>query len=134
MQAPQKNQLQLVCISTGYCIYDIYVNAFVVFPAKKSQEVKEYLAHHLIGLIGALGVLHEQNFSVVLSCGTLLSVLSDLPMNFRWFLLVSGKNIYMPNEVLFLVSFFFLRVVFVGKLIRRCYDAHLLMEETISEV
>jgi hypothetical protein len=31
----------------------------VVFPGSKNQEVKEYLAHHVIGLVGALGVLYE---------------------------------------------------------------------------
>jgi hypothetical protein len=117
MREPRQLHLNLVCISAGYCIFDIYLNAFVIYKGNlMTTEVKEYLAHHIIGLIGALGVLYEGSFNITLACVTLLSVLTDIPMNIRWYLLINKKSrhwLYLPNDFIFIISFFLLRVALI---------------------
>ena len=127
MDKPNQLKMSLICISTGYCIFDIYINMFVIYKGKMTGEVKEYLLHHFIGLIGAVGVLWEGSFNITLACATLLSVLTDIPMNIRWYFLVTKKSnhpFYLPNDFVFLLSFFFLRVVLIFFLIKRNIDAH----------
>ena len=115
----------MIAFSSGYCLYDIYV--CLVEIKFTLDEAKDYIFHHVVGIMGALGVMICGRFTVALSAGNLVSELSNALMNVRWRLLKHKQTehwAFVPASVTFMICFFFSRVVFMLMLIIRLVDAH----------
>ena len=67
IQKPQRSQLWLICISTGYVTYDLWVCIFELgYTMAKGGD---FIVHHIVGVLGAITVLVSGRFNVALSCG-----------------------------------------------------------------
>lgn len=82
---PTKAQCYLVAISSAYCVYDLYIILFKIGGGFAPNA--DFIFHHIVGLLGALGVIVVGRFNVALSCGNLVSELSNFFMNMRWHML-----------------------------------------------
>ena len=122
---PTKAQCYLVAISSAYCVYDLYVCLFCIkYTCKQGAD---FIFHHIVGLIGALGVLLVGRFNVALSCGSLVSELSNLFMNVRWHMLqhkMTTTPLFNVIQLAFAFSFFVVRVIFMLMLTVRNWQMH----------
>jgi hypothetical protein len=125
LMSPKRVQLYLIAFSSGYCLYDIYVCLYEIkFTV---AEAKDYIFHHVVGILGACGVILCGRFTVALSAGNLVSELSNGVMNIRWRMLKHKQTehwSFIPASIAFMICFFFSRVVFMLMLIMRLVDAH----------
>ena len=122
---PKPVQLYLVIMSTGYCIYDLYICLFEI--KYEWKEGAEFLFHHVVGILGAFGVFYCGRFNVALSSGALLSEASNMLMNYRWFMLkhqATDHPVYMPIQAAFALSFFLSRVLFMLMMLIRNFEMH----------
>ena len=119
---PKLVALYIITISSAYCVYDIYICLIEIkFTA---FECKDYIFHHVVGVLGALLVLVSGQFPVALSVGNLVSETSNFCMNFRWRLLkhkITEGSLFLFASILFMVVFFFSRVVFMLLLVIRTF-------------
>mmetsp|Transcript_1441 Transcript_1441/g.1741 ORF Transcript_1441/g.1741 Transcript_1441/m.1741 type:complete len:89 (+) Transcript_1441:333-599(+) len=84
---PKPIQIYLVLMSTGYCIYDLYICFFEIKYNFREKEAAEFLFHHTVGILGAAGSFFCGRFNLPLSSGALLSEASNMMMNYRWFMI-----------------------------------------------
>lgn len=122
---PKAVQVYLVAISSAYCVYDLYVCLFCIKYTWKQGA--DFIFHHIVGLIGAVGVLIVGRFNVALSCGALVSELSNFFMNMRWHMLqhkMTTSPLFNVAQMSFAFSFFVVRVVFMLMLVVRNWQIH----------
>lgn len=123
LMKPQKSQLYLIAISTGYVTYDVFICVFELgYSLSKGGD---FIAHHIVGIIGALCVLVAGRFSVALSAGNLFSEWTSFAMNHRWRMLkhkmTEGCGFMLVNAVFFL-GYVVARVVFMAVLLYKNYQ------------
>ena len=120
---PQKSQLWLICISTGYVTYDLFLCFFELgYSFKKGGD---FIMHHIVGALGAYAVMVAGRFSVALSAGNLMSEWTTFSMNQRWRMIKHKQGegtIYMLVNAIFFFSYFFVRIVFMFMLLVRNYQ------------
>eukprot|EP00354_Favella_ehrenbergii_P004751 CAMPEP_0170463564 /NCGR_PEP_ID=MMETSP0123-20130129/8633_1 /TAXON_ID=182087 /ORGANISM="Favella ehrenbergii, Strain Fehren 1" /LENGTH=132 /DNA_ID=CAMNT_0010729037 /DNA_START=168 /DNA_END=563 /DNA_ORIENTATION=+ len=68
---PQRSQIWLIAISSAYVTYDLWLCIFEL--GYTLQKGGDFIAHHVVGLLGAISVLISGRFNVALSCGQLVS-------------------------------------------------------------
>jgi len=62
--------------------YDVFICMFELgYTLSKGGD---FIAHHIVGIIGAFSVIVAGRFNVALSAGNLFSEWTSFPMNFRW--------------------------------------------------
>ena len=119
---PNQVGLYIIAISSAYCLYDMYICIFEIKFA--FHECSDYIFHHTVGLLGAILVIVTGQFPVALSVGNLVSETSNFCMNLRWRLLkhkMTESQWFIASSILFMVVFFFSRVVFMLMLNIRTY-------------
>lgn len=122
LMKPQKSQLYLIAISTGYVTYDVFICVFELgYTLSKGGD---FIAHHIVGIIGALCVIVAGRFNVALSAGNLFSEWTSFPMNHRWRMLkhkmTEGFPFLLVNAVFF-GGYVVARVFFMAWLLYRNY-------------
>ena len=79
----------------------------------------DFIAHHIVGIIGAVTVLIAGRFNVALSAGNLFSEWTTFAMNHRWRMLkhkqTEGLPFILMNDVI-------ARIVFMAMLLLRIYQ------------
>ena len=125
LNTPRLSGLYIIPVSSAYCVYDIYICIVEIkFTAK---ECSDYLFHHIVGVLGAIVVLVCGQFPVALSVGNLVSECSNFCMNIRWRLLkhkMTETNWFFAASVVFMIVFFFSRVVFMLMLNLRALEVN----------
>jgi len=85
----------------------------------------DFIAHHIVGIIGAVTVLIAGRFFIALSAGNLFSEWTTFAMNHRWRMLkhkqTEGLPFLLINAV-FLMCYVFARIVFMAMLLLRNYQ------------
>ena len=123
LMKPQRSQLWLIAISTGYVTYDLGLCILELgYTMKKGGD---FIIHHVVGIIGALAVLVSGRFNVALSAGNLFSEWTSFPMNQRWRMIKHGQGegvVYMLVNAIFFFGYIAARVVFMLVLILRNYQ------------
>ena len=123
LMKPQKAQLYLIAISTAYVTYDVIF--CVIELGYTMRNGGDFIAHHIVGIIGALCVLVAGRFNVALSAGNLVSEWTASAMNFRWRMLkhkmTDGFPFLLINAVFF-GSYVVARVFFMAWLLYRNYQ------------
>jgi len=120
---PSMIQKYVICLSTGYCIYDTLICVFEIKWSFK-QGADSYF-HHLISVAGALGVLVSGRFCIAISAGNLVSEFSNAAMNLRWRFLkhkLYDSWAFIGVSTLFMVSFIMSRAIFMLMLLIRNYE------------
>jgi hypothetical protein len=123
LMKPQKLQLYLICISTGYCVYDLVICMYEI--GYKFSEGADFIFHHVVGILGALAVMIAGKYTVALSAGNLVSEFSNWAMNLRWRLLkhkMTEHWAYLPVNALFMMAYIFSRIFFMLALLVRNYQ------------
>jgi len=113
----------LIALSTGYVTYDVILCVFELGYSFKSGA--DFIAHHLLGIVGAGCVLVAGRFNVALSAGNLMSEWTSFSMNHRWRMLkhkMSEGTGFIVVNAIFFFSYFFVRVVFMAMLLLRNYQ------------
>jgi len=119
---PRMAALYVCALSSGYCFYDIYVCIYEIEFTPK--ECRDYIFHHAVGVFGAILVLINGQFFVLLSVANLISESSNFLMNIRWRLLklkMTESWMFFASSVAFMVVFFWSRVFFMFKVTLRFY-------------
>ena len=119
---PHRLQVIVIAISTGYVTYDTFICIKELDYTLKSGG--DFIAHHIVGIIGALAVLVAGRSNVALSAGNLVSEWTSFVMNQRWRMLKHKQTEGLPFlavNALFFMSYIICRIVFMGTLLLRNY-------------
>lgn len=123
LMKPQKSQLYLIMISTGYVTYDVFLCMIELGYSLSSGG--DFILHHIVGIIGAFAVLVCGRFNVALSAGNLVSEWTSFPMNQRWRMLMHKQTegpAFMAVNAVFFLGYIMARIVFMAVLILRNYQ------------
>lgn len=85
----------------------------------------DFIAHHIVGIIGAVTVLIAGRFNVALSAGNLFSEWTTFAMNHRWRMLKHKQTEGLPfilMNAIFLMCYVIARIVFMAMLLLRNYQ------------
>ena len=85
----------------------------------------DFIAHHIVGIIGAVAVLIAGRFNVALSAGNLFSEWTTFAMNHRWRMLKHKQTEGLPfifMNAIFLMCYVIARIVFMAMLLLRNYQ------------
>lgn len=110
-------------MSTGYCIYDTYI--CIVDIKFTFKEGFDNYFHHIISVIGAVGVMVAGRFTIPLSAGNLVSEFSNAAMNLRWRFLkhkLYDHALFIPVSAIFMACFVLSRGVFMLMLLVRNFE------------
>ena len=79
LNTPSRSQIWLIAISTGYVTYDTFICVYELgYSFKKGGD---FIAHHIVGIIGAITSLVAGRFCIALSSANLFSEWTTFPMN-----------------------------------------------------
>ena len=120
---PARSQKVVICISTGYCIYDTLI-CITEIKFRFKEGFDNYF-HHAVSVAGAIGVLISGRFCIALSSGNLVSEFSNAAMNLRWRFLkhkLYDHWLFIPVSSIFMGSFILSRGIFMGMLLVRNYE------------
>lgn len=122
LNTPVRSQTWLIAISTGYVTYDTFICVYELsYNLKKGGD---FLAHHIVGIIGAFTSIVAGRFCIALSSSNLFSEWTTFPMNQRWRMLKHKQTespLYMVVNAIFFFGYVFARIVFMGMLLLRNY-------------
>ena len=110
-------------MSAGYCIYDTYI--CIVDIKFNIKEGFDFYFHHLVSVLGAVGVMISGRFCIPVSAGNLVSEFSNAAMNLRWRFLkhkLYDHFLFTPICCVFMVCFLLSRGVFMLMLLIRNYE------------
>ena len=123
LMKPQRSQLALIAISTGYVTYDVFICIFELgYTLSKGGD---FIAHHIVGIIGALCVVVAGRFNVALSAGNLFSEWTSFPMNYRWRMLKHKQTegvFFIVVNAIFFGGYVIARVFFMAWLLFRNFQ------------
>ena len=120
---PHRAQLYLIAISTGYVTYDTYI--CIAELGYSMSNGADFIAHHIVGIVGAFCVIVAGRFSVALSAGNLVSEWTSFSMNQRWRMLKHKQTNGLPFMIVNIIFFFgyiCARIVFMAMLLLRNYQ------------
>ena len=113
----------LIPLSAGYCVYDLFI--CIVEIKFTYAEMKDYLFHHIVGVLGATVSIFSGRYLVILAVGNLISESSNSLMNIRWRFLkhkMADHTGFYVASCSFMVVFFFSRVLLMLMLLIRIVE------------
>lgn len=126
---PNWTNLNLVVMSSAFCLYDLYICLFEI--GYTLNQGGDFIIHHVVGVAGAVTSIALGRQNVPLSAAAILSEASNFAMNIRWFMLKHGFAdhwSFLPVSYWFMACFFFSRVVFMLMVFVRNVEAHYLYD------
>ena len=113
----------MIAISTGYVTYDVFI--CVLELGYTLSNGGDFIAHHIVGIIGALCVVVAGRFNVALSAGNLFSEWTSFAMNHRWRMLKHKRTegaLFILVNAIFFGGYVIARVFFMAWLLFRNYQ------------
>ena len=107
-------------ITIGYMIYDFI--ACILFLHENTTIMWQTYFHHIVGIIGFSCVVLAGGFVLTIGSASLFIEISNTFLSFNYYLKYHGHEnhiIYKLNGIVFLLSFFCVRVIYFGYCVYR---------------